>query len=414
MIWNTDHWLEIWQTVRKNKLRTVLTMFSIAWGIFMLILLLAAGRGLENGIRYQFRDDAANSIWITPRITGRPFRGLRAGRPVNMTMDDYAQVAAVPGVEHITARYNLRGNFTVRYGDQFSQFPIRSVHPGHRYLEKTEMRRGRFINDHDIDQRRKVAVIGNRVVSGLFKDKDPIGEWIDINGLQYKIVGVFTDVGGPGEQRMIYIPISTGQAAYGGGRTIHRLMFTVGNADLAESQRIEKDVRNLLAERHRYDPQDPRAIRLFNHVENFQRFVALFNGIATFIWVVGIGTIIAGIVGVSNIMLIAVKERTKEIGLRKAIGAPPSDIIGLFLLESLTLTFLAGYIGLMAGIGTIELVQHLLNRIPNPPDFFRNPHVDIHAAAGATLVLVLAGVLAGLIPARRAAAIDPIVALRDE
>nr|WP_279382641.1 ABC transporter permease [Acanthopleuribacter pedis] len=390
-------------------------MFSIAWGIFMLILLLAAGRGLENGVRYQFRDDAANSIWITPRITGEPFRGLKAGRSVNLTIEDYEMVRdTIPGVEHITARFNLRGNFLVRNGLQFSRFPIRSVHPGHKYLEKTEMRRGRFLNERDIDERRKVAVIGNRVVDTLFKQTDPIGQWIDINGIQYKVVGVFTDVGGVGEQRMIYIPITTGQAAYGGANRIHRLMFTMGDADLEESKRIEQNVRNLLAERHVYSPDDPRAIRLFNHVENYQRFLQLFQGIALFIWIVGIGTIIAGIVGVGNIMLISVKERTKEIGLRKAIGAPPSDIIGLFLLESMTLTVLAGYIGLVAGIGTVELVQHVLGTMGNPPEFFRDPHVDVHAAAGAALILVLAGVVAGLIPARRAAAIDPIVALRDE
>ncbi|CAM2065145.1 ABC transporter permease [Sulfidibacter corallicola] len=414
-LFNPDHWQEIGQTVRKHKLRTFLTAFSVAWGIFMLILLLGAGKGLENGVRYQFRDDATNSIWITPRRTSVPYRGLRPGRSVRFTDDDYRMVRdTIGGVEHITARFVLRGDFRVRYGDEYSTFGIRSVHPDHLYLENTLMQEGRFINELDIRDRRKVAAIGTRVVTSLFGRKNPIGEWIDINGIQYRVVGVFHDIGGEGEQRMIYIPISTGQVAYGGGNQIHRLMFTIGDASFDESKLIESKVVDLLSERHVFDPEDPRAMRVANLVEHYEQFAQLFKGIAVFVWLVGLGTIIAGIVGVSNIMFIAVKERTREIGIRKALGAPPSSIIGLFLLESITITVLAGYLGMVAGIGLIEGVQAVLQKMPSQPDFFRNPSVDFWTAATATLVLILAGVTAGYFPARRAAAVDPIEALRDE
>jgi putative ABC transport system permease protein len=245
----------------------------------------------------------------------------------------------------------------------------------------------------------------------LFKNgEDPIGEYIKIGNIPFKVVGVFEDKGGEGEMRMIYLPITTAQKVFNGSNRIHQLIFTIGDATVEESKEIEEQIRTEFAQIHHFDPNDRRAIDINNSLENYMRVQNLFLGIRVFIWIVGIGTIIAGIVGVSNIMMIVVKERTKEIGVRKAMGATPRSIIGLILLESIVITSLAGYIGLVLGVGLLELLSA---NIP-ASDFFANPEADINLALTAVVLLVLAGTLAGFIPARRAASIQPIEALRDE
>lgn len=411
-----DNWLEIFDTVRKNKLRTFLTAFSVAWGIFLLVVLLGAGTGLENGIKYQFRDDAVNSIWIFPGTTSKPYKGMNSGRRIIMKNGDLEEIKnSINKIDHITARFYLSGEYTVRYKNKYSSFNVRCVHPDHLFLEKTIVTSGRYINDLDVKERRKITVIGSKVVEVLFEDgEDPLDKYIDVNGIQYKVVGTYEDEGGENEMRNIYIPVSTGQMVYGGRDQIHRIMFTVGDASANESKAIEAKAMEIMANRHIFDPEDPKALFIRNGVEFFQQFINLFNGIAAFLWLVGIGTIIAGMVGVSNIMLIVAKERTREIGIRKALGASPRSIISLFLQESITITLIAGYTGLILGVGLIELINLGMSQMSEQPEFFRNPEINLATAISATILLVLVGAIAGYIPAKRAAKVDPIVALREE
>jgi putative ABC transport system permease protein len=410
-MFDIDTWYEILDTVRKNKLRTFLTAFSVAWGILILVVLLGSGQGLVHGVEYGFRDDAVNSIWMRSGQTSVPHQGLRPGRNVQFTNDDYAMIKdQIPGVDHITARFFIRGNLTVAYRGQTSSYNVRSVHPDHQFLENTIVTAGRFINPLDIQEFRKVAVIGDRVRAQLFKQKDPMGEYIEVNGIPFRVVGVFTDEGAEGEAETIYLPISTAQRAFGGANRVGMIMMTVGDAGVDESKAIAEDLRQRIAERHNFDPEDQRAVFISNAVEDFQRFVNLMRGIRIFVWVIGIGTLLAGVVGVSNIMMIAVKERTKEIGVRKALGATPWSIMRLVLQEAVMVTSVAGYFGLVAGVGLLQL----MNKNLKESDFFRNPAVDLGVALSATALLVVAGGIAGMFPARRAAAIRPVEALRDE
>jgi putative ABC transport system permease protein len=414
-VFNLDLWQEIAGTVRRNKLRTFLTGLAVAWGIFMLVVLLAAGKGLRNGIEYQFRDDAVNSIWIWPTKTSIPWEGHPIGREIALTNDDFDAIKRLPGVEHITARVYLWNEGTVVRGDKKSAFDIRSVHPDHRFLEKTLVVAGRYLNDRDLDERRKVAVIGDEVRDFLFaRGEDPIGQWITIHGLQYRVVGVFQDEGGEGERRKIFIPISTAQMAYGGAQggsnRVNQIMLTVGDAGLGASKRLEARILALVAERHHFSPEDKRALRIRNNLQEYGDIQTIFTMLELFVWVVGILTILAGIVGVSNIMLIAVRERTREIGIRKSFGATPGSILSMVTQEALVLTAASGYLGLAAGVGLVELVTRFLP----PVEFFRDPQVDLRIAIMATALLVVSGTLAGFFPAWRAARINPIQALRDE
>lgn len=406
-----DAWQEILDTVRKNKLRTFLTGFSVAWGILILVVLLGCGQGLARGIEYDFRDDATNSIWMRSGQTSVPWKGLRPGRSVQMTNDDYEAIrAGVPGVDHITSRFFVRGNLTVAWRGQTGNFDVRSVHPDHRFLEKTIVTAGRFLNPLDVEEYRKVAVIGERVEAQLFKGGPALGQHLAIKGVPFLVVGVFTDEGGEGELERIYIPISTAQRTYGGANRISMVMLTVGDADERESRGIADDLRLRIAERHGFDPDDKRALSIWNGVVQFQRFVDLMGGIRAFVWVIGAGTLLAGMVGVSNVMMIAVRERTKEIGVRLAIGATPFSVMSLVLREAILVTSLAGYAGLVAGVGVLELLSWSLRDTPT----FRNPSVDLTTALVAIGLLVVAGALAGFVPARRAAQVRPVVALRDE
>jgi len=444
-VFSLDLWQEIYATVRRNKLRTFLTALAVAWGIFMLVVLMAAGKGLRNGVEYQFRDDAVNSIWIFPGKTSLPFAGQPVGRQIQLANDDYEAIKRMPGIEYITGRVYLWDEGTVKRGDKRTAYDIRAVHPDHRYLEKTEIIRGRYLDWSDQVERRKVAVIGDEVRDFLFKrGEDPIGQWITIAGLEYQVIGVFQDQGGEGERRKIFIPISTAQMAYSGARPqqgrsgtqqssqqqkqqqqqqkqqqallrsgsnrINQIMVTVGDASVAESKQIERRIVELLAEKHRFSPEDKRALRIGNGVEEYADIQKILGILQAFVAVVGFLTILAGVVGVSNIMLIAVKERTREIGIRKSFGATPGSVLRMITLEGLILTLVAGYLGLVAGVGLVELVASFL---PDT-DFFRDPTIDMGIALFATGLLVVCGTLAGFFPAWRAARINPIEALRDE
>jgi putative ABC transport system permease protein len=406
-----DAWQEILETVRRNKLRTILTGFAVAWGIFMLVVLLGSGKGLEHGVEYQFRDDAINSIWVSSGRTSNPYKGMQPGRQIQFTNEDYDEVRSrVDGVEYTSARFWIVGNQQVIYGNETGSYTIRSVHPGHKILERTKVTSGRFIDELDIRDFRKSAVIGKLVAEAMFKDEPPVGKILTIGGIAFQVVGVFDDDGNERERELIYLPLSTAQRAFGGANKISQILYTTGDATLARTQDMAKETREILASNHTFDPEDLRAVFVNNNVENFQRIMALMTGIRLFVWIVGIGTLIAGVVGVSNIMLVAVAERTKEIGIRKALGATPRSIIGLILQESVLITAAAGYIGLVLGVLALEG----LSKAVAGAEFFKNPSVDLRVAVWATLLLIVAGGIAGFFPARRAAAIQPIEALRDE
>ena len=406
-----DRFQEIYSTIQKNKLRTVLTGFSVAWGIFMLILLLGSGTGIENGVKNEFRNLATNSIWVHPGQTSKPYKGLQPGRQIEFTNTDYDEIKTnLEGVEHITARYYLWNTNLITYKKEYGAFNIIAFHPDHKFLENTVLIEGRLINEFDVSRARKVATIGTLVKEQLFKDEPAVGKFITINGVPFTVIGIHYDEGREMHLRLIYLPVSTAQKVFGGGNRIHAYMFTIGNASVHQGRVTEKSVRAKMALRHTFSPDDPKALRIFNTVERFQKFVNLFSAIRIFIWVIGIGTIVAGIVGISNIMLISVKERTREIGIRKALGATPTSIVSLILSESLLIMVVSGYIGLVAGVSVIELASAYLPKI----DLFQHPEVDFRVAVGALLLLVISGMVAGFVPARRAAGILPVEALRDE
>jgi putative ABC transport system permease protein len=409
-MFDIDKWQEILSTINKNRMRTFLTGFSVAWGIFMLIVLLGSGKGLQNGINQQFRQDAVNTIWFGPGTTSKTYEGLKAGREIRFTNEDYEFVRdRMRGVDKISGRYYMWQNRVISYRRDYGVFDLICVHPDFINIENAEMIQGRYINNIDIKKCRKIAVIGLPVRRALFKDSTKvIGEYIKVNNIPFMVVGVFTDKN-ERDMNRVYLPITTTQMISGAANTIHNLSIT-STLSAEESEKFEKELRAAFAERHKFDKEDLNAMWIYNTLKEYKMFTNLFLGIQIFVSIIGAFTIIAGIVGVSNIMIIVVNERTKEIGIRKAIGATPSSIVGMILLEAVFITGIAGYIGLIAGIGVLELVSSV---VPANP-FFVNPEVDFKIAMISTLVLIVAGSLAGLMPSLRASRIRPVVALRDE
>ncbi len=411
-MFDTDKWQEIFETMKKNKLRTFLTGFSVAWGIFMLIILLGSGNGLENGVRKEFEGDATNTIWVNSGQTSMAYKGMKIGRTIQFTNEDYDQVKnEVPNIDKISGRISVWRDNTLSYGKEYGNYDIIACHPGYGYYETLTVLSGRFLNDDDINEFRKVVIISTVVKDALFKEEDPIGKYLQVSGIPFKVVGIFTDKGGDRDLQRVYLPLSTAQRIYNFGNRIFNLSIVTKDIDVEQSQAMAEEIRQTLAAAHKFDPADQRAVFVWNNLEQFKRFLNLFASIRLFIWIIGIGTIVAGVVGVSNIMMIVVKERTNEIGVRKAMGATPWSIISLILQESILITGFAGYIGLVMGVGLLELVSPVFDKADA---FFKNPQVDIYMALGATLILVIAGALAGFVPARKAASVKPIEALRYE
>lgn len=405
-----EHWLEAFRTLARHRTRSAVTALSMSWGLFMLVVLLGAATGLRQGTEFVFRDDATNSLWIHPGTTVLPHRGQPRGTPVTFDMDDIdAIVHGIAATREITGRFHIDGHFSVTRDQEQAFFSVRATHPDHQVLERTIVTTGRFLNAIDLAKRRKVAVIGRDVVDRLFGQEDPLGQTIAIGHVHYHVVGTFDDEGGEGERRMIYIPITTAQLVYNGGRRVDRIMFTIPNAyGLEESRRVEHELRHLLAGRHRFDPDDPGAVYIDNRIEDAMRIRDVLTGIEVFTWIVGLGTIVAGVVGVGNIMLISVAERTREFGIRRALGATPTSVVAMVLREALVLTVVAGYGGLLLGIAALELGGPMLPE----HDLFRDPQAEPTTVMLATLVLIASGLLAGFVPARRAMALTPSEALR--
>ncbi len=409
-MFDLDKWQEIFNTISKNKLRTFLTGFSVAWGIFMLVLLLGSGYGLENGVRKDFEGDAVNYISINPGVTSQAYKGMKPGRRLTFTNDERTTLESLPYVEMSSTRRRIWRNNLVSYGNEYGTFDIFAISPEYRYVESLYVNDGRWLNDNDMEEYRKVVAIGRLAYEALFKGKPAVGEYIMVSGVPFKVVGVFDDPGTDRDLLRVYIPITTAQRVFNLGTDINNVSLMLGDAGIAESEEVVAEIRATLSEQMKFDPNDQRALFIFNSIENYQKFMNLFASIRLFIWVIGIGTIIAGIVGVSNIMMIVVKERTKEIGVRKALGATPGSIVALILHESILITAVAGYLGLVAGVGLLELISKALPDV----DYFANPEINIGVAIGATLILIVSGAMAGYVPARKAAAVRPVIALRDE
>lgn len=404
---------EILFTLRQNKLRTALTAFGVFWGIFMLMLLLGAGRGMQNGVYANFGSDVLDFIVVYTNSTSVAYKGRGLGRQIVLTTDDVAAIQRqVEGVGVISPIIQ-RGGIVLTHGDKTGNFGVHGVpEEFFRVKEGIPFFFGRKTNPLDDMNVRKIVVIGTVVAERLFgKDVDPVGKDIRINGVVMKVVGVFYDKMNRGrDSERAYIPISTAQKMFGTSDRISTIWLRPQTG--VDGFALEKNVVELLQRRHDVAAEDRRAVQSFNMAEPAKEVNALFLGINAFIWFVGLGTLMAGIVGVSNIMIITVKERTREIGIRKALGATPFNIVFTLLLESILVTSIAGYAGLVVGVGLIELISVGLNSAGAELPYFKNPEINFQAAITAIILLVVVGALAGLMPAMRAARIMPIEAMR--
>ena len=406
-----DFWREIFQSIDKNRTRSLLSGLTVAFAIMLFTILFGLANGLNNTFSEAFVDSAANSIFIRTGKTTKAHKGLQAGRRIQFKNKEYNYIESEfdPSVEFISSR--VYRNVTASYSNERNNYLVRAVHPDHQYLEKTIVKKGRFLNQLDITNQKKVIVIGDLVKEDLFKkNREIIGEYLNLSGIQYKVVGVFNDDGGDDEERIIYMPISTAQQIYGNNDYVDQINLTY-NPKLDYNQAIDfgLDLENDLKDRFTVAKSDQRAIRLMNMAMQNKGINQMTSVLGILILIIGSGTLIAGIVGVSNIMIFIVKERTKEIGIRKALGASPRSIISIILVESVFITTIAGYLGLFIGIGFLEWFGPSLKTY-----FITDPSVSKTLVLAATLLLISAGSVAGYLPAKRASEIKPIIALRDE
>jgi putative ABC transport system permease protein len=413
-----DAWQEIWSTLERNKLRATLTACGVFWGIFMLVLMLGIGVGLERGVHENLMGYARRSVFLWSQSTSLPYAGLPTGRPLRFENADGRALSGLAGVEHVAPRVQLaptrQGN-NVTHAKAGGTFNIMGDVPELLHIHSFSVLSGRFLNHEDLRQERKVIVIGDKVRKVLFpSEQEVIGQYVQVQGKNFQVVGEVSAARGGDEGEKLgstlYLPISTLQRAFNQHDRVGWFALTL-RADSSAPQ-IEERARQLLASRHRVHPADPQAIASFNAAEEVAKVEQLFHGIRWFVWCVGVLTLIAGVLGVSNILLIIVKERTKEIGIRKALGATPRAIVGLIVSEALLLTALAGYAGLVAGVIVLELVGNTVEGMPSAP--LNRPEIDLPAALLATVVLLVAGLVASVVPARRAAGIQPVEALRAE
>jgi putative ABC transport system permease protein len=404
-----DFWQEIILTLEKNPTRTLLTAFGVFWGIFMLVLLLGAGQGLKNGAFHAFGDSATNSIFIWPERTTIPCKGLPRNREYSFTTDDVTAIRdRVKGIKYLVPQ--VRQGASMTRGNLKGNYMVTGTFPEIDRIDPVNMPSGRFVNYLDMEQKRKTVVIGKNVHAGLFRNNEnPIGQYIRINGVEYQIVGLFHSrhEGGWGDWQngMVFMPLSTMQQAFNLGNKIGFLAIDAKAGKSATA--IGKEVSSLLKERHQIAAEDDLAIGQQNIEEDFLKLNYLFAGIAALVWVIGIGTLLSGIIGVSNIMLFTVKARTHEIGIRRVLGATPLSVISQILMESLLLTAGAGIIGM----GLAIFVLSALYGIEAPT--FRQPEIAVPAALSALCIIIVSGLAAGFLPAFRAVSLKPIEAIRD-
>ena len=410
-----DFLSEIWQTITKNRSRSLLTAFGVFWGMLMLMVLIGLGNALTTGIYSNVDGFAMNSCIFGTGVTSKPYKGFRSGRSWDIQLADLdAIMQEVDGVECVSPQV-FQGNATVSHGDKHESYRIAGVAPEYTRVLKVELLYGRFINNIDIQEKRKVCVIGNEVYKVLFPEGgNPVGERLMCGNIQYTVIGVRAANGnsiyiGGDPDKMLLAPLSTVQQICNFGDKVHILM-AVAKQDIPASD-MDKQIKTVLKERHQIAPDDDKAIFGFNAEEELKALSYLRLGLSALIWLIGLGTLISGAVGVSNIMLVTVRERTKEIGIRRAIGASPWVIARQIIAESTVLTTLAGIVGIMAGVGIVRVVGNILEHSDN---FMKNPEVSFSAAIACLIIIVIIGILAGLLPALRALKIKPIEALSEE
>ncbi len=414
-----DRWREITQTITENWFWSMVTGFGVFWGILLIIILMGAGNGLQKGISQTFDMGVTNSVYIWGGSTAKPYRGMSANRRVQLNNADVRAIqGSIEGIDIIAPRNQLGGygsNNNIVRGLQTGSFTVYGDYPDHVKIKPVDFLKGRMINEIDIMERRKVAVIGDRVLATLFTpEEEPIGEMIQVNGINFTVIGVFSPKGMGGDSQedseSIKIPFSTFQQAFNYGERVGWLAFSA--RDDISSASVEKEVRKLLYERHTIHPDDRRALGGYNAEKEFRKMQSLFSGINLLCLFIGLMSLIAGCVGVSNIMLILVKERTREIGVRRALGATPIQILSQLVMESVVLTMLAGILGFIIGIWLLEYMGAAM--AGDPEAMVQNPEVEIAVIIQAFIILVVSGALAGLIPAIQALKVKPVDALRYE
>lgn len=414
-----DLWQEIYGTIKRNKLRTFLTGFAVAWGIFMLIVLLGAGNGIIHAFEQNASERALNSIRLGGGWTTKSYEGLKEGRRIQMDNKDLTATKKYFPDNIITAGATLRqGDVNISFGQEYINISLMGVHPNYVQSEAIKTATGRFINQNDIKERRKVIILHKKSAEILFKKShtEPIGKFVNVGGVAYRVAGLYEDQGD--QSSVAFVPFSTLQTIYNKGDKLNNIIFTTKNLTSEEAnEAFEKEYRKVIASNHRFDPEDESAIWIWNRFTQYIQTQNVAGLLRTAIWVIGIFTLLSGIVGVSNIMLITVKERTREFGIRKALGAKPLSILWLIIVESVTITTFFGYIGMVAGIGVTEWMNSAFgNQTADAGMFqarmFSDPTVDIGIAIQATLTLIVAGTLAGFFPAKKAVSISPIEALR--
>ncbi|MBP5419346.1 MAG: ABC transporter permease [Bacteroidales bacterium] len=404
---------EIISSLRRNKMRTALTGFAVAWGIFMLIVLLGAGNGLVHAFEADSSKQAMNAMNVTPGWTSIEYKGLRTNRRIRLNESDINEMKQKFDDKIIDILPTVSaGGMKVSYGQEYVSASLNGVYPDFPKVRRIELSKGRFINQIDINEERKVCVLGNKTVDVLFPNEEPTGKFVKVNDLYYKVIGVYTDDNTWGTQDVL-VPFSTLSTIYMKEGYINRMTMTTKNlTSIEDNDAFENEVRELLGKRRNFDKDDTNAVWIWNRMTQYLQVNGALGMLKTAIWVIGILTLISGIVGVSNIMLITVKERTHEFGIRKALGAKPRQILVLIVAESIAITALFGYIGMVAGVGATELINMAVEQMDS--EAFRDPTVDIKIAIEATLTLIIAGTMAGFFPAKRAVSIKPIEALREQ
>ena len=415
-MFDIDRWQEIFDTIRKNKLRTFLTGLSVASGIFILVILLGFGQGFQNGIRKEFEGDATSRVQVWTQVTTKEHNGLNPGRRIQLKNEnyEYTNKAFAEALEYKSGEVRVRG-VSINYKKESGSYGTRGVSPDYQKIENTEMVTGRFLNQLDMDNSLKVVIISKKIKRELMKEvEEPLNEYLQLSGINFKIVGVYSDPEGERAENRIYIPSTTAQNIFNGQNNISSMSYALAPQDTFDesvfaANKFTEKLKKYLQKAHQVAPDDNSAIRVWSAEQEAKRYYTLTNNIAMFFWFVGICTIIAGVVGVSNIMLIIVKDRTREIGIRKALGAKPWSIIGMILHEAIFVTAVSGFAGLIFSMGLLEIVG------PNVEvDYISNPSVNFSIAMTMVILLIVAGALAGFFPAWRAAKVQPIIALRDE
>lgn len=412
---------EIFATLSHNKLRTVLTGLSVSWGIFILIILLGAGNGLKNGVTSNFQKRANNTVQMWSGTSSLPYQGLKSGRSL-----DFSENQIVTIKDNLEASANQTGiiekQVNVIYNNEYGNYQLRGVQPYYRdiFKLKFDTNGGRFINELDLNKNSKVAVIDKKIEDVLFKGKNSIGSYIQVGKIMFKVIGVNSKKEQWGGET-IYIPFTTAQLIYNPDRKFYSIAMNVNGLETEEANvAFNKELKRSMSKSLRFDPKDTQAMWFRNSQRDYLETMKIFAGITLFVSIIGIFTLIAGIVGVSNIMLVSVKERTREIGIRKAIGAPPATILRSIILESIIITTIFGYIGMVFGVGLTEMINFFMEQsaAQNPSDtgmsVFKDPTVQLSYVFISTGILIIAGVIAGYMPARRAVRIKPIEAMREE